>query len=210
MRLREQFLYRDDENKLTIGSQECSSDQWQCKVGPCKGCGNGTCIDRVSLCDNEFHCKDRSDEENCTSIQACIEGLNYRCDNGECSNRCNGFTECVDGTDEANCDTQPTTLLSISSSTSVHITLSSILTQTTSLPTDTTEPSQLTSFQSDKTELTTKQLTTEPTTPETTIEPTTTNMTTILIRSDLTIVPTTSNLTTVQTTLEKTTVKNNI
>lgn len=46
-------------------AQECTSDQWQCKVGPCEGCGNGTCIDRASLCDNGFDCEDRSDEENC-------------------------------------------------------------------------------------------------------------------------------------------------
>ncbi|XP_071181556.1 atrial natriuretic peptide-converting enzyme-like [Mytilus edulis] len=46
-------------------------------------CTEGTCIQSVYQCDDSFECSDRSDEENCTAVQPCVEGL-QQCSSGEC------------------------------------------------------------------------------------------------------------------------------
>ncbi|VDI01742.1 Hypothetical predicted protein [Mytilus galloprovincialis] len=46
-------------------------------------CADGTCIQSVYQCDDSFECSDFSDEENCTVVQPCVEGL-QQCSSGEC------------------------------------------------------------------------------------------------------------------------------
>ncbi|CAC5419087.1 unnamed protein product [Mytilus coruscus] len=55
--------------------ESCATDQFQCE--------NGECIPSAKRCDDNFDCGDRSDEENCSEVNQCPEGL-HRCFNGQC------------------------------------------------------------------------------------------------------------------------------
>ncbi|XP_078088023.1 suppressor of tumorigenicity 14 protein homolog [Mustelus asterias] len=71
----------------------------------CQGmhiCGDGKCELMSNKCDGWFHCKDKSDEENCvcTSDQ-------FKCHNNMCKPMvwvCDGVDDCEDMSDESNCD----------------------------------------------------------------------------------------------------------
>ncbi|XP_026291153.1 low-density lipoprotein receptor-like [Frankliniella occidentalis] len=75
--------------------QTCPSEEFRCDIS--------RCILRRFVCDAWIHCKDGSDEANCTP-QTCAPGA-FWCDNG-CrakEERCNGRVWCKDGVDEMNC-----------------------------------------------------------------------------------------------------------
>jgi len=92
------------------GMTPTGDDSTRCHVKPCKDgkfrCGNGYCIDQSSVCDGfrDCHHDGGSDEANCKG--KCPK--DRRCDDGEClrssSDRCNGFDDCHDRSDEKNCD----------------------------------------------------------------------------------------------------------
>ncbi|KAJ8737484.1 hypothetical protein PYW08_000079 [Mythimna loreyi] len=68
-------------------------------------CGNGQCIPKSAVCDNNYDCADRSDEENCHHDGMC-EPNQFKCNNRKCVLKtwiCDSDDDCGDGSDEANC-----------------------------------------------------------------------------------------------------------
>ncbi|XP_071492677.1 MAM and LDL-receptor class A domain-containing protein 2-like isoform X11 [Diadema antillarum] len=89
--------------------QGCASNQFQCN--------NGTCIPGSWECDGIVDCADNSDEDHCDfstnswyqstpGYQSCYS-WQFQCNDGSCISdyyRCNGYSNCYDGSDEYNCD----------------------------------------------------------------------------------------------------------
>ncbi|XP_077592649.1 MAM and LDL-receptor class A domain-containing protein 1 [Stigmatopora nigra] len=84
----------------------CNPDHFQCLY-------SFQCIPKSWLCDGEFDCFDKSDEEGCPTLMpgtvppqgGCSEG-HYRCTDGECLAailRCDGVPDCPLGEDEHSC-----------------------------------------------------------------------------------------------------------
>ncbi|XP_022832802.1 basement membrane-specific heparan sulfate proteoglycan core protein-like isoform X3 [Spodoptera litura] len=68
-------------------------------------CGNGQCIPKSAVCDNNYDCADRSDEENCHHDGMC-EPNQFKCNNHKCVLKtwiCDSENDCGDGSDEQNC-----------------------------------------------------------------------------------------------------------
>ncbi|KAJ8737311.1 hypothetical protein PYW07_000582 [Mythimna separata] len=68
-------------------------------------CGNGQCIPKSAVCDNNYDCADRSDEENCHHDGMC-EPNQFKCNNRKCVLKtwiCDSDDDCGDGSDEENC-----------------------------------------------------------------------------------------------------------
>ncbi|XP_071492669.1 MAM and LDL-receptor class A domain-containing protein 2-like isoform X3 [Diadema antillarum] len=100
-----------DDIVLSQGScqQGCASNQFQCN--------NGTCIPGSWECDGIVDCADNSDEDHCDfstnswyqstpGYQSCYS-WQFQCNDGSCISdyyRCNGYSNCGDGSDEYNCD----------------------------------------------------------------------------------------------------------
>ncbi|XP_060589303.1 atrial natriuretic peptide-converting enzyme-like, partial [Ruditapes philippinarum] len=65
-------------------------------------CSDGTCIEKVHVCDGKLHCPLGEDEyENCECSRS-----QFRCNSGQCvdaSSRCDGNPLCFDKSDEMNC-----------------------------------------------------------------------------------------------------------
>ena len=78
---------------------ECETDQYKCR--------SGECIAAELRCDGDFHCRDISDEQNCTLVKSCSSSDGrFRCGSGEClasSDVCDGWIDCSDGSDEKSC-----------------------------------------------------------------------------------------------------------
>ncbi|KAK5869748.1 hypothetical protein PBY51_024443 [Eleginops maclovinus] len=67
-------------------------------------CNDGSCIQRLSVCDGHKDCEDGSDEQRCGFL-SCKKD-EFSCRNRLCISshlRCNGVDDCGDGNDEASC-----------------------------------------------------------------------------------------------------------
>lgn len=68
----------------------------------------GECIPKGWVCDDEFDCRDKSDEVNCSSVSECRHN-EFKCRssvNPTCISSgwiCDGDEDCKDGSDEFNC-----------------------------------------------------------------------------------------------------------
>ncbi|XP_045191378.2 suppressor of tumorigenicity 14 protein-like [Mercenaria mercenaria] len=77
-------------------------------VTECNGqfeCQNGECINKNLVCNDEYNCKDHSDETNCHIRNGTCPGQ-FECTNGSCIDKnlvCNGINNCPDGSDEKGC-----------------------------------------------------------------------------------------------------------
>ncbi|XP_053716301.1 suppressor of tumorigenicity 14 protein homolog [Synchiropus splendidus] len=105
---------------LCAGGQ-CKAHSSQCgsscadssEEGVCAGkcfhtCPGRVCLPKSSVCDGVVHCKDRSDELNCT--RAYVKGCSpssFKCSNGKCVSKanpeCDWVKDCSDGSDELRC-----------------------------------------------------------------------------------------------------------
>uniref|UniRef100_A0A2A4JZY4 Hemolin n=1 Tax=Heliothis virescens TaxID=7102 RepID=A0A2A4JZY4_HELVI len=68
-------------------------------------CGNGQCIPKSAVCDNNIDCADHSDEDNCHHQGMC-EPNQFKCGNRKCVLKswiCDSEDDCGDGSDETNC-----------------------------------------------------------------------------------------------------------
>ncbi|XP_015186771.1 PREDICTED: vitellogenin receptor isoform X2 [Polistes dominula] len=86
----------EDEPDNCYSINLCNKNQFVCR--------NGECVNLTSRCNSRYDCKDRSDEENCTTI-ICGPDL-FQCHEGSCISKnlvCNGVYECSDYSDELNC-----------------------------------------------------------------------------------------------------------
>ncbi|XP_064649717.1 low-density lipoprotein receptor-related protein 2-like [Lineus longissimus] len=98
---------------IPTGLPQCQSYQFRC--------GNGYCIHASWRCDGKTDCRDDSDEVGCvnstlpgsltglptTVSPICDLSLEFRCNNGSCVDkilRCDGESDCGDGSDEVGCD----------------------------------------------------------------------------------------------------------
>lgn len=74
----------------------CTENQWQCL--------NKHCIPKEYVCNDNYDCPDRSDEEiGCTLSLPCDT---FQCKNGHCIPhewRCDGSDDCHDNSDELGC-----------------------------------------------------------------------------------------------------------
>ncbi|CAK8674679.1 unnamed protein product [Clavelina lepadiformis] len=85
---------------ITVKSQGCSSEQFQCD--------SGECIDKTWVCDGVTDCRGESlpgsDERDCPATSC--DDDEYQCPDGICipsSFRCDGEDDCSDGDDEQTC-----------------------------------------------------------------------------------------------------------
>lgn len=79
-------------------SSGCPAGQFACldSVG---------CVDTSARCDGKFQCPTGSDEENCPTVEGCLDS-EWMCLNGICVSkevRCNKHDDCGDNSDEENC-----------------------------------------------------------------------------------------------------------
>ncbi|XP_047041100.1 basement membrane-specific heparan sulfate proteoglycan core protein-like isoform X2 [Helicoverpa zea] len=68
-------------------------------------CGNGQCIPKSAVCDNNIDCADHSDEDNCHHQGMC-EPNQFKCRNRKCVLKswiCDSEDDCGDSSDEVNC-----------------------------------------------------------------------------------------------------------
>lgn len=82
------------------GGGRCLADE--------KSCRNGECVKLAYVCDGEYDCRDRSDEEGCPPPKPC-EPNEFQCDNRRCVQKmwlCDGDDDCGDGSDERDCGTK--------------------------------------------------------------------------------------------------------
>lgn len=96
----------DFEKECEDGSDEditmCSSLYPNCTQEGMFQCKNLRCIDKSNVCDHIDHCRDGSDEINCsyhstTENTTCDDGY-FKCDNGDCIQklwRCDGHNDCL-------------------------------------------------------------------------------------------------------------------
>ncbi|XP_026179512.1 low-density lipoprotein receptor-related protein 8-like isoform X2 [Mastacembelus armatus] len=73
------------------------------------GCGDGSCIPKLSVCDGRTDCEDGSDEHSCSHLW-CKKG-ELPCRSRRCISLllfCNGIDDCGDGSDEVFCQKCPT------------------------------------------------------------------------------------------------------
>ncbi|KAL1512556.1 hypothetical protein ABEB36_002135 [Hypothenemus hampei] len=109
-------------NTCILGSLQCNGNS-DCSMGEdeenCKklthcpighfACNDGKCIPENQVCDHHYDCKDKSDEQQCTSdhtrMQKCSPN-HFACEDGTCIDErflCDRVNDCPDGTDEQNC-----------------------------------------------------------------------------------------------------------
>ncbi|XP_077985900.1 sortilin-related receptor-like [Glandiceps talaboti] len=80
-----------------VGST-CANEQFTC--------GNGHCIPRLWICDNDNDCGDMSDERDCALV-SCDPKEQFACENGRCIPlrwKCDFDNDCYDNSDERDCD----------------------------------------------------------------------------------------------------------
>uniref|UniRef100_A0A914WGJ7 Basement membrane-specific heparan sulfate proteoglycan core protein n=1 Tax=Plectus sambesii TaxID=2011161 RepID=A0A914WGJ7_9BILA len=70
-----------------------------------KTCQNSECVKSDYVCDGEYDCRDRTDEQNCPPARAC-EPNEFKCSNSKCVQKmwlCDGDDDCGDNSDEQSC-----------------------------------------------------------------------------------------------------------
>ncbi|CAD5112199.1 DgyrCDS1434 [Dimorphilus gyrociliatus] len=95
----------DESDETCSKKRECPKDHFLCP-------GTSKCIPNVWLCDTDFDCPNQEDERLNCSPKPCSDG-EFSCKNDpnepqECvakSWKCDGFKDCENGFDEANCNT---------------------------------------------------------------------------------------------------------
>lgn len=83
----------------------CGADEFQCR--------DGYCIPNARRCDGFPHCRDSSDESECSITTTTSPPSRCRWDEFQCVDRhcipdyrrCDGVLDCKDGTDESGCST---------------------------------------------------------------------------------------------------------
>jgi hypothetical protein len=90
----------------TTRTTGCTSSQFRCPA-------NGNCIPLSWLCDGDNDCGTYEDEVNATCVSYCSVSLGFMCQDGtQCiagRRRCNGVSNCNDGSDERGCGVSTTT-----------------------------------------------------------------------------------------------------